>query len=99
MKKKDIYAFEDEADIEMIEAYRRGELKPAKNQKKLIAIAQEAAANYRKKKEARINIRLSEGDLDELKAIAAEEGLPYQTLIASVLHKFAKGRLVSVTKR
>lgn len=40
------------------------------------------------RKDARINIRLSNADLEMLKRRAAEEGLPYQSLIASVLHKY-----------
>jgi predicted DNA binding CopG/RHH family protein len=41
-----------------------------------------------------VNIRLSSGDLRDLKVRAMEEGVPYQTLMASVLHKFVSGRLV-----
>lgn len=44
-------------------------------------------------KDARINIRLISSDLDRLKKIAEEEGIPYQTFIASILHKFAIGKL------
>ncbi len=42
-------------------------------------------------KDARINIRLSSNDLSSIKQIAAYEGLPYQTLISSILHKYAAG--------
>jgi predicted DNA binding CopG/RHH family protein len=45
------------------------------------------------KKSKRINIRLSEADLDSLQRRAVGEGLPYQTLISSILHKYAKGKL------
>jgi predicted DNA binding CopG/RHH family protein len=45
-------------------------------------------------KNRRINIRLSEKILNELKAKSLEEGIPYQTLIASILHKFTSGKLV-----
>ncbi len=51
-------------------------------------LAQKAASSYIKK-EARINIRLSKIDLEKIKEKAVYEGLPYQTLIASVLHKYA----------
>jgi predicted DNA binding CopG/RHH family protein len=44
-------------------------------------------------KDQRINIRLSAGDLRDLQVKALQEGLPYQTLIASVLHKYVTGRL------
>ncbi|MCE3232519.1 MAG: hypothetical protein K0R98_776 [Rickettsiaceae bacterium] len=54
-------------------------------------IALEAAENYLKKSE-RINIRLSPHDLHYIKAIASEEGIPYQTLVSSVLHKYIKSK-------
>ncbi|PKB72695.1 MAG: antitoxin [SAR202 cluster bacterium Io17-Chloro-G7] len=46
------------------------------------------------KKDKRVNIRMSGRDLNAIKKRALEEGLPYQTLMASVLHKYADGRLV-----
>lgn len=51
------------------------------------------AATKHLRKDARINIRLSSTDLERIKEISAYEGLPYQTLIASVLHKFANKTL------
>jgi predicted DNA binding CopG/RHH family protein len=50
-------------------------------------------------KDRRVNIRLSSPVLMDIQARAAEEGLPYQTLIASVLHKFVTGRLVEQPTR
>ncbi len=49
------------------------------------------------KKDMRVNIRMSSKDLDGLKKRALEEGIPYQTLMSSVLHKYANGRLVERT--
>lgn len=46
------------------------------------------------KKDKRVNIRISQRDLDALQKRALQEGIPYQTLIASVLHKFVEQRLV-----
>jgi predicted DNA binding CopG/RHH family protein len=46
------------------------------------------------KKDRRVNIRISRKDLEALQKRALEEGMPYQTLLASILHKFAAGRLV-----
>ena len=43
-------------------------------------------------KDRRVNVRLSSPDLMDIQTRAAEEGVPYQTLIASVLHKFVTGR-------
>jgi len=51
-----------------------------------------AAATF--KKDRRINIRISSKDLDALQMRALREGIPYQTLVASVLHKYVSGRLV-----
>ena len=48
-------------------------------------------------KNKRVNIRLSEKDLEEIKIRALEEGIPYQTLMGSVLHKYLSGRLVEKT--
>lgn len=45
------------------------------------------------RKDATITIRLSSADLKKVKRRAGQEGLPYQTLIASLIHKFADGRL------
>ena len=47
----------------------------------------------------RVNIRLSSGDLSDILVKALEEGVPYQTLIASVLHKYVTGRLAEQTER
>jgi predicted DNA binding CopG/RHH family protein len=46
------------------------------------------------KKDRRVNIRLSSGDLEAIQRRAVEEGIPYQTLMASILHKYVSGRLV-----
>ncbi len=78
----------DAEEKELLDSLERGEWKPVKNQKEEIALIQEAASNFMKK-DARINIRVSQFDLNRIKRVAADEGLPYQTLIASVLHKFA----------
>jgi predicted DNA binding CopG/RHH family protein len=53
-----------------------------------------AAARATAIKDRRVNIRLSSGDLNDIQVRALEEGMPYQTLIASVLHKYVTGRLV-----
>lgn len=76
----------------LLEAFEKGELKSVDNLAEELAFAKEAAANYFRK-DARINIRLSRSDLNRIKQKAAYEGLPYQTLIASLLHKYAAGHL------
>ena len=83
---------------EILKAFEKGELKRAKNvtteleQHKLIA-----EATF--KKDARINIRLSSRDLRALQVRALKEGVPYQTLVSSVLHKFIDGQLIEKNTR
>ena len=45
-------------------------------------------------KDTRINIRMVKRDVSAIKTIAMEQGIPYQTLIASVLHKYASGQVL-----
>ncbi len=52
-----------------------------------------AAAKNTFKKDKRVNIRISKMDLELLQEKALIEGLPYQTLMSSVLHKYVTGRL------
>ncbi len=52
------------------------------------------AARQMLKKDARLNIRISSQDLKNLQIRAMEEGLPYQTFVSSLLHKYVSGRLV-----
>ena len=71
---------------EILEAFEKGTLKRSKNAASTQKRHQEyAAAMF--KKDARINIRISSRDLRGLQKRALEEGIPYQTLIASILHK------------
>jgi|PersoiStandDraft_1058852.scaffolds.fasta_scaffold122574_1 predicted DNA binding CopG/RHH family protein len=51
------------------------------------------AAKTTLRKNRRINIRINEADLEAIQQRALEEGLPYQSLVTSVLHKYATGRL------
>jgi len=53
-----------------------------------------AAARETFKKSERMNIRISQKDLNGLKVRAMEEGIPYQTLVSSILHKYLSGRLL-----
>ncbi len=71
----------------LLDEVEKGEWVPVKNQDKARREAMEIARNTLNKTR-NINIRLSEKDLMKLKRKAAEEGLPYQTLVSSILHKF-----------
>jgi predicted DNA binding CopG/RHH family protein len=91
------HGFHDDEEKKLITAYERGEFKPVKDQKGAKRTAVQAARRYMRK-DARINIRLSTADLEMLKQRAVEEGLPYQSLIASVLHKYVNGSVLSGKK-
>lgn len=91
MKKKPIFNLDHEEE-DINKSFNKGEWKSVANVKREKEKAKKAAENYLKK-DARINIRISATDLDQIKQKAAYEGLPYQTLIASILHKYAAGHL------
>ena len=77
----------------VVTAYERGEFKSTSPSIADLA-KYKAAATATFIKDRRINIRLSSPDLMDIQARAMEEGIPYQTFIASVLHKYAAGRLL-----
>lgn len=82
----------DQEEREILEAFEAGKVKRAKGAEKTQRRHQEyARAMF--KKDARINIRLSSKDLRGLQKKALAEGIPYQTLVASILHKYVEGRL------
>ena len=88
----------DRFEREILGAYEKGVLVSAGPTKTQIAAFREAArATFVRNK--RVNIRLSASDLMDLQARAYEEGVPYQTLIASVLHKYVTGRLRETKSR
>ena len=77
----------------LLESFELEEWRPAPGREAEIERYREyARATF--KKDKRVNIRISGKDLDALKIRALEEGIPYQTLMASVLHKYTEGRLV-----
>ncbi len=83
----------DKEEKNILESFESGEWQSVKNLKKEIKKHQQyARATLTKDK--RINIRISSKDLEELQAIAIEDGIPYQTLMSSILHRFLNGRLV-----
>ena len=81
----------DAYEAELLKAFEKGALKSVATKSELSKL--KAAARATAIKDRRVNIRLSAGDLQDIQVKALEEGLPYQTLIASVLHKYVTGRL------
>ena len=77
---------------EIVTAFERDELRSPRNKAALMKRHRDyAAATFRK--DRRVNVRISSRDLDALRKRALSEGIPYQTLIASVLHRFVEGQL------
>ena len=81
----------DAYEQEVIAAFESGKLHSVATKAELAKF--KAAARATAIKDRRVNIRLSSGDLSDIQVKALEEGVPYQTLIASVLHKYVAGRL------
>ena len=78
----------------ILSAYESGKLKSIRGKSAELKKHQTyAEATFRKDK--RVNIRISSRDLNLLQRRALSEGIPYQTLIASVLHKYVDGQLKS----
>jgi predicted DNA binding CopG/RHH family protein len=83
---------------EILNSFEKGEWIPvsdlSKRRKELAAYARNTL-----KKDKRLNIRISERDLIELQRKAVQEGLPYQTYVSSIIHKFINGMLVEGTTK
>ena len=82
----------DEEELEILQALEAGSLKAVTDSSQRIK-SHRAAAAATFKKDQRLNIRISSRDLKNLQARALEEGIPYQTLAASLLHKYVTGQL------
>jgi predicted DNA binding CopG/RHH family protein len=87
----------DADEKNLLESVERGQWQSARGGKRERSrYVRYARATFRK--DRRLNIRLSSKDLEAIQKRAIAEGLPYQTLIASLLHKYATGRLVEISR-
>lgn len=86
-----------EYELKILDAYDRGKLASIATKAEIAKF--KAAARATGVKNRRVSIRLSSSDLSDIQARALEEGVPYQTLIASVLHTFVTGRLAARRER
>jgi predicted DNA binding CopG/RHH family protein len=83
----------DKYEKQVLAAFESGKLKSViTSEASLRRYREYARATLAKNR--RVNIRVSSQDVSDIQARAAEEGMPYQTLMASVLHKYATGKLV-----
>ena len=85
----------DREEVKILRDFERGELTSIDNFKEAKRQLEKAAHEFFQK-DKRINIRISSRDLNSLQKRAAKEGMPYQTLISSTLHKFVTGKLRSI---
>jgi predicted DNA binding CopG/RHH family protein len=95
------FVYHDDEERELIEGIESADWKPLNGQAldDVRARLCEAARTTKEElatKTERMNIRMTPGDMDALKGVAAREGLPYQSLVTSILHKFISGRLVDI---
>lgn len=82
-------------DQDMLEAFEAGEFESDLKDERRTQLAQLAEETI--KKDKRINIRISSRDLEALQRRAIEEGLPYQSLVSSVLHKYVSGSFKDIS--
>ena len=90
-RKTPVLRLEDE-EQELLASYDRGEWHALDNHETTLGRLQ-ASAIATMRKDRRVSIRIAERDVLSIQMRAAEEGMPYQTLIASILHKYVSGRL------
>jgi predicted DNA binding CopG/RHH family protein len=84
----------DEEERELMESLESDTWQPVANFEEEKEKAETAARNSIKK-DKRINLRLTQKDYYEIQVKAIEEGVPYQTLIASIVHKYLNGQLIT----
>lgn len=93
LEDKELAAQLDEEEREILESYERGEWVSVRDEAAVIARHRAVAANTLRK-DRRVNIRISNRDILALQEMAQEDGIPYQTLMSSILHKYVTGRLI-----
>ena len=81
----------DDSELEILQAFEQGQLKSVATKTERAKF--KSAARATTLKDRRVNILLASGDLRDIQVKALEEGIPYQTLIASILHKYITGKL------
>ena len=83
----------DAEEQDLLARFKRGDLAAHPDAEREMTIAREAARNTFNKTR-RVNLRVTERDFDLAHARAREEGIPCQTLLSSVIHKYLAGRLI-----
>lgn len=81
----------DQEEQEILKAFQRDELTEINSEEEIKKLKEAAVSTVLKNKN--INIRISSRDLLKLKAKALERGLPYQTLVSSLIHQYTDGKI------
>jgi len=84
----------DEDELSLLEAFEAGQFESGLTPERKVLIAKSAEATF--KKDKKINIRISSRDLSAIQRRALEEGIPYQALVTSIIHKYISGSLSDV---
>ena len=81
----------DEDERALLEAFEADQFESTLTPERKVFIAKSAAATF--KKDKKINIKISSRDLSAIQRRALEEGIPYQALVSSIIHKYISGSL------
>lgn len=84
----------DEDEHALLEAFEVGQFESSLTPERKLFIVRSAEAMF--KKDKKINIRISSRDLSAIQRRALEEGIPYQTLVSSIIHKYISGTLSDI---
>jgi predicted DNA binding CopG/RHH family protein len=86
----------DKEEKFIVDAYKKGKMKLSTPSKKEIE-AIKATAKKTLRKDKRITIRIYDHDYQGIQKKAIEMGIPYQTLISGIIHRYIEGELISKT--
>jgi predicted DNA binding CopG/RHH family protein len=84
----------DREEKDILKAYESGQMKPSETSRKELE-AIKAAASSTFKKDKRVSIRLYDHDFQGIQKKALQMGVPYQTLISGIIHRYIEGDLIS----
>lgn len=85
----------DAEEQEIVNTYERGEWQSVATQEEVHRYQAQAAVTLTQ--QGQVSISLSPEDLEAIQKKASEEGIPYQRLIANIVHQFIEGRLVEAS--
>jgi len=77
----------------ILEDFEKGDFVSVDNLEEEMQLAREAARKFTQR-DQRVNVRISSTDLTSARRLAIQEGIPYQILLASIIHKYVTGRLI-----